>query len=77
MLCHHLQENWDAYIAENVQSLPHGHLLPYPHAVNEKGWVTPLPNFANFPDTKAEVKGKKALAYLNLIRKPGRFGLTT
>lgn len=52
-----VQANWDAYVAEEVQELPYGHLVPYPIAVEPDGFVTTLPGFRNFPDTKGAVLG--------------------
>ena len=51
------QANWEAYIAEEVQELPHGHLVPYPIAVEPEGFVTTLPGHRNFPDTKGSILG--------------------
>jgi phospholipase D1/2 len=53
------KENWEAYVSDKVQNLPHGHLLPYPLEVAQNGVVRNLPGFRHFPDTKADVTGKK------------------
>ena len=52
-----VQANWEAYVAEEVQELPHGHLVPYPVAVEPDGFVTTLPGHRNFPDTKGSILG--------------------
>ena len=44
-------------MAEEVQELPHGHLVPYPVAVEPDGFVTTLPGHRNFPDTKGSILG--------------------
>ena len=51
------QANWEAYVADEVQELPHGHLVPYPIAVEPDGFVTTLPSHRNFPDTKGSILG--------------------
>ena len=56
-ICWAVQANWDAYAAEEVQELPHGHLVPYPIAVEPDGFVTTLPGHRNFPDTKGSILG--------------------
>ncbi len=60
------QANWEAYIAEEVQELPHGHLVPYPIAVEPEGFVTTLPGHRTFPDTKGSILG----ATMKVIRRP-------
>ena len=66
-----VQANWEAYTAEEVQELPHGHLIPYPIAVEPDGFVTTLPGFRNFPDSKGSVLGAimKVRAPTSLMRR--------
>lgn len=72
-----MQANWEGYIAPKVTDL-HGHLLPYPLSVDRSGKVSTLPGFKYFPDTKkARVLGKRAFAYLAMIRRRTRFMMTT
>lgn len=50
--------NLDAYLAEEVQALPSGHLCTYPVAIREDGSLDNLPGLVNFPDTNASILGK-------------------
>lgn len=52
-------ENWKVYVAERIEALPHGHLLPYPLEVAINGTVRPLKGFTKFPDTKGSTTGRK------------------
>jgi phospholipase D1/2 len=51
---------WDAYTRDRVEDLP-GHLLPFPITVSEFGEVGDLPADGCFPDTRAPVRGRKAV----------------
>ncbi|MBA0839874.1 hypothetical protein Goarm_005566, partial [Gossypium armourianum] len=51
---------WDLFSKDDLdQDLP-GHLLSYPIAISNDGNVSELPNFENFPDTKARILGAKS-----------------
>eukprot|EP00996_Jenningsia_fusiforme_P002982 NODE_3789_length_915_cov_44.516166_g3484_i0.p1 GENE.NODE_3789_length_915_cov_44.516166_g3484_i0~~NODE_3789_length_915_cov_44.516166_g3484_i0.p1 ORF type:complete len:250 (-),score=44.99 NODE_3789_length_915_cov_44.516166_g3484_i0:164-805(-) len=50
------QENWDAYVGDEVVDLP-GHLLIYPYTIDQDGTVTAT--VENFPDSSAPVLGQE------------------
>ncbi|KAH7316216.1 hypothetical protein KP509_21G083200 [Ceratopteris richardii] len=49
---------WDQFVADEPVDLP-GHLLAFPVAVSNEGFVTEIPGRKYFPDTKALILGKK------------------
>ncbi|KAJ1289710.1 hypothetical protein BS78_02G185300 [Paspalum vaginatum] len=57
---------WDAYTQDRVEDLP-GHLLPFPITVSEFGEVADLPADGCFPDTKAPVRGRKAMKLPDIL----------
>jgi len=55
--------NWEAYAADKVTALPHGHLMAYPYRVAEDGSVFHQDHSPSFPDfPTALVEGKKSAA---------------
>ncbi|XP_062199434.1 phospholipase D alpha 1-like [Phragmites australis] len=57
---------WDAYTQDRVEDLP-GHLLPFPITVSEFGEVADLPADGCFPDTRAPVRGRKAVKLPDIL----------
>ncbi|CAN6210736.1 unnamed protein product [Urochloa humidicola] len=57
---------WDVYTQDRVEDLP-GHLLPYPITVSEFGEVGDLPPDGCFPDTRAPVRGRKAVKLPDIL----------
>ena len=65
------QANWEAYTADEVQELPHGHLVPYPIEIGPDGVMNSLLGHRNFPDTQGHVLGKKMWAPAFLMKSVG------
>ena len=61
------EENWEAYVAEEVVALPHGHLLSYPLQVTREGDVGTRPGWPRFPDTVGAVLGTRVLTVPDFI----------
>ncbi|CAD6219250.1 unnamed protein product [Miscanthus lutarioriparius] len=57
---------WDSYTQDRVEDLP-GHLLPFPITVSEFGEVDDLPADGCFPDTRAPVRGRKAVKLPDIL----------
>ncbi|CAN6195969.1 unnamed protein product [Urochloa humidicola] len=57
---------WDVYTQDRVEDLP-GHLLPFPITVSEFGEVGDLPADGCFPDTRAPVRGRKAVKLPDIL----------
>lgn len=57
---------WDSYTQDRVEDLP-GHLLPFPITVSEFGEVADLPADGCFPDTRAPVRGRKAVKLPDIL----------
>ncbi|ONM21861.1 phospholipase D8 [Zea mays] len=57
---------WDSYTQDRVEDLP-GHLLPFPITVSEFGEVADLPADGCFPDTRAPVRGTKAVKLPDIL----------
>ncbi|RCV11706.1 hypothetical protein SETIT_2G207900v2 [Setaria italica] len=57
---------WDVYTQDRVEDLP-GYLLPFPITVSEFGEVGDLPVDGCFPDTRAPVRGRKAVKLPDIL----------
>ncbi|ERN03744.1 phospholipase D alpha 1 [Amborella trichopoda] len=51
---------WDLYSSDSLDRDLPGHLLTYPVGITNDGYVTELPGFEFFPDTKARILGTKS-----------------